>query len=85
MTKIQDLVGETLKRKSIMMDNSFYERESVGTPLLNNNKIRRNISNNNSVYSNKSSNRILKSEMNSRSLISANPIVTANNIRVSPR
>lgn len=60
MDKIQEMVGETLKRKSVMMDKSFYERESVNTPLLNN-KIRRNISNNNSVYSNKSSNRILKS------------------------
>jgi hypothetical protein len=65
---IQDKVSETLKRKDILMDNSFYERESVNTPLLNN-KLRRNISNNNSVYSNKSSNRILKSEMNSRSQI----------------
>jgi len=71
MNKIQDLVGETLKRKSIMMDNSFYERESVNTPVLSN-KLRRNFSNNNSVYSNKSSNRILKSEMNSRSQLNSN-------------
>jgi len=67
-----------------MMDNSFYERESVGTPLLNN-KIRKNVSNNNSVYSNKSSNRILKSEMNSRSLINGNPVPAVNNVRASPR
>ncbi len=52
------------------MDNSFYERESVNTPLLNN-KLRRNISNNNSVYSSKSTNRVLKSEMNSRSQINS--------------
>ena len=43
-----------------MMDKSFYDRESVSTPLLNG-KLRRNLSNNNSVYSNKSSNRVLKS------------------------
>ena len=70
-TLIQDKVSETLKRKDILMDNSFYERESVNTPLLNN-KLRRNISNNNSVYSSKSTNRVLKSEMNSRSQINSN-------------
>lgn len=74
---IQDKVTETLKRKSIMMDNSFYERESVNTPLLNN-KLRRNISNNNSVYSNKSSNRVLRSQMNSRSQVNTNPNIPLN-------
>lgn len=60
MRRIEEAVSGSLKRKSIMMDKSFYDRESVSTPLLNN-KIRRNVSNNNSVYSNKSSNRVLKS------------------------
>lgn len=74
MKKIEDIVSQSLKRKSIMMDKSFYERESVSTPLINN-KLRRNVSNNNSVYSNKSSNRMLKSEMNSRSQINPAPSV----------
>ena len=60
MNKIQDMVTETLQRRSILMDNSFYDRESASTPLLNN-RLRRNISHNNSVYSNKSTNRILRS------------------------
>ena len=60
MKRIEEEVSNSLKRKSIMMDKSFYDRESVSTPLLNN-KLRRNLSNNNSVYSNKSSNRVLKS------------------------
>lgn len=70
--KMREAVTNSLKRKSIMMDKSFYDRDSVSTPLLNN-KIRRNISNNNSVYSNKSSNRILKSQMNSRSQLNPTP------------
>lgn len=70
--KMREAVTNSLKRKSIMMDKSFYDRESISTPLLNN-KLRRNISNNNSVYSNKSSNRILKSEMNSRSQMNPPP------------
>ena len=60
MKRVEEVVSYTLKRKSIMMDKSFYDRESVSTPLLNG-KLRRNLSNNNSVYSNKSSNRVLKS------------------------
>jgi hypothetical protein len=59
-----------------MMDKSFYDRESVSTPLISN-KLRRNVSNNNSVYSNKSSNRVLKSEMNSRSQVNPNPNIKA--------
>ena len=73
--KVYEAAAESLKRKSIMMDKSFYDRQSVSTPLLSN-KLRRNMSNNNSVYSNKSSNRIIKSEMNSRSLINPVPAPT---------
>ena len=71
---IEEAVRQTLQRRSIIMDRSFYDRESVSTPLLNN-QLRRNLSNNNSVYSNKSSNRMLKSEMNSRSQINPAPTV----------